>query len=171
MVKGPDRTPVEMDEEYETSKAEFARTYTWIEWDLYSDRYTGVNDTTSDRGILAMYNDDYFKNHTWIWDNKPHWAYKTKFMNLVADRKAIEWTPNTIESKVIIEGNKAKISLNSNTPNLKTYQMKEMSDSNWKNVSTAVEIELKNDKNEIVFRTVNLGGVTGPEHKVIIERD
>jgi hypothetical protein len=49
--------------------------------------------------------------------------------------------------------------------------MKEMPGSNWKNVSTAVEIELKKDKNEILFRTINLAGVTGPEHKVIIERD
>ena len=101
---------------------------------------------------------------------KPHWAYNTKYMNLVPDRKAIEWTPNTIASKVTIEGSKAKIELNSNTPNLKTYQMKEMPDGNWKDVSNAVEIELKKDTNEIVFHVVNLAGVTGPEHKVIIER-
>lgn len=170
MVKGPARTPVEFDEEYKTSKAEFARTYTWIEWDMYSDRYTGVNDTTSDRAILTMYNDDYFKNHTWIWDNKPHWAYKTKYMNLVSDRKAIEWTPNTIESKVTIDGNKAKIVLNSNTPNLKTYQMKELPGGDWKDVSNVAEIELRKDKNELVFRTENLAEITGPEHKIIIER-
>jgi hypothetical protein len=92
-------------------------------------------------------------------------------MNLVQDRKAIEWTPNSIASKVIIKENKAQIGLISNTPNLKTYQVKVMPDTTWKDVPNVSEVELKNDKNEILFRTVNLAGVTGPEHKVIIEKD
>ena len=91
-------------------------------------------------------------------------------MNLVNDRKAIEWTPNVMTSKVIIERNKARIELNSITPNLKTYQAKEMPDGNWKDVSNIVEIELKKDTNEMLFHTVNFAGVTGPEHKIIIER-
>ena len=170
-VKGSDRTPVEFDEEYKISKEHFARTYACIEWDTYNDKYIPDAAIKGDRGILTMYNDEYFKTHKWMWDGKPHWAYNTKFMNLVADRKAIEWTPNTIASKVTIKENKAEVQLTSNTPNLKTYQMKEIPDSNWRDVSKAVEIELKNDKNEIIFRTVNLAGVTGPENKVIIERD
>ncbi len=110
-----------------------------------------------------------------MWDKKPHWAYNTKYMNLASDRKAIEWTPNTISSKVHIDGNKAHIELNSNTPNLKTYQMKEMPGedpiaSGWRDISKAVDIELKKDTNEIVFRVVNLAGVAGPESKVIVER-
>jgi hypothetical protein len=169
-VKGPDRTLVEFDEEYQTSKEHFARTYAWIEWDTYNDRYTAKADFDGDRAKLNMYQDEYFKNHTWIWDKKPHWAYNTKYMNLVPDRNAIEWTPNTITAKVIIERNKARIELNSTTPNLKTYQMKEMPDGDWKDVSNVVELGLKKDKNEIVFRTENLADVTGPEHKVIIER-
>ncbi|MBS1608680.1 MAG: transglutaminase domain-containing protein [Bacteroidetes bacterium] len=171
MVNGPNRTPVEYDEQYKTSKAEFARTYSWIEWDMYSDRYTPNAGIKGDRGILTMYNDSFFKTHTWIWDGKPHWAYNTKFMNLVADRHAIEWTPNTIASKVTIIKNKVKIELSSSTPNLKTYQMKEMPDTDWKDVTNIVELSLKNNKNEFVFHTVNLAGVTGPEHKVIIEKD
>ncbi|MEP7110811.1 MAG: transglutaminase domain-containing protein [Ferruginibacter sp.] len=170
MVNGPNRTPVEFDKEYKTSREHFARTYAWIEWDTYNDKYTAIADTNSARGILTMYNDDFFKNHKWIWDNKPHWAYNTKYMNLVPDRKAIEWTPNTITSKVTIEGSKAKIELNSITPNLKTCQMKEMPDGDWKDVSKVVEIPLEKDKNEMIFRTLNLAGVSGPEHKVIIER-
>ena len=117
-----------------------------------------------------MYQDDYFKSHTWIRDGKPHWAYNTRYLHLVPDRKAIEWTPNTIASKVVIEGSKARIELNSNTPNLKTYQMKELPEGDWKDVSNSLEIELKKDKNEMIFRTLNLAGVTGPEHKIIIER-
>ena len=92
----------------------------------------------------------------------------------VSDRKAIEWSPNTISSKVAIEGNKAKIELRSVTPNLKTYQMKipggDPVDIGWKDVSNTSEIELKKDTNEIVFRVVNLAGITGPEHTIIIER-
>jgi len=170
MVNGPGRIPFEFDTEYKTSKEHFARTYACIEWETYNDNYTALGDTSDARGILTMYNDDYFKNHTWMWDKKPHWAYNTRYMNLVPDRKAIEWTPNTIASKVKIEGNRAKIELISNTPNLKTCQVKEMPEGDWKDVSNVVEVELRKDKNEMLFRTVNLAGVTGPEHTVIIER-
>ena len=91
-------------------------------------------------------------------------------MILVANRSAIEWTPNTIASKVKIEGDKAEILLNSVTPNLRTYQLKESPDTAWKDVSATVEAALKNNKNELIFRTVNTAGITGPEHKVIIEK-
>lgn len=168
LMKGPDRVPTEIYPELDNrTKEHFARVYTWISWDKYNNKYINWPKDSSD---LVMYQDDYFKNHTWIWDKKPHWAYNTKYMNLVSDRKAIEWTPNTIAPKVIIEGSKVRIELNSNTPNLKTYQMKELRDGSWKDVPNVVEIELKKDKNEMVFRTVNLADVTGPEYKVIIER-
>lgn len=175
MVNGPNRTPVEFDEEYQTSKEHFARTYSWIEWDTYNDKYTAIADTNSARGILNMYYDDYFKNHTWIWDGNPHWAYNTKYMNLVADRKAIEWTPNTISSKVTITGNKATIKLTSNTPNFKTYQIKILQDEDpiaigWKNVSDSIEVALQKGKTEIICRTINLVGIAGVEHKIIIAR-
>ena len=60
--------------------------------------------------------------------------------------------------------------LNSNTPNLKTYQVKETPEGEWKDISNSVELELKKDKNEMAFRTMNLADVTGPEHKIILER-
>jgi len=40
----------------------------------------------------------------------------------------------------------------------------------WKDVSNTVETKLEKDKNEIAFRVVNLAGVTGPEHKIILEK-
>jgi hypothetical protein len=124
---------------------------------------------------MIVYEDEYFKNHTWLWDGKPHWAYNTEYLNRVKERKAIEWTPNTIASTVTIDGNRAKIELKSTTPNLKTYQVKDLTggDPNaisWKDISNVWETELQKDKNEMIFRTVNLAGVTGPEHKIIIER-
>lgn len=168
-VTSPERTPVEFDEQYKISKEHFARTYSWIEWDTYTDRYTHDTSLKVDRGILTMFADDFFKNNTWMWDKKPHWAYNTKFMKLVSDRKAIEWTPNTIASTVSTQENKATIKLNSITPNLKTYQMKTLNDDKWRDVSDSLQTELKNDHNEFIFRAVNLAGVTGPEHKIVIE--
>jgi len=147
---------------------QFASIYTWLSWGKYGDRYSNAPNTITDS--MIVYEDDYFKNHTWLWDGKPHWAYKTGYMTRVKDRKAIEWTPNTISSKLSIDGNKARIELYSITPNFKTYQMKELPDENWKDVSNSLEIELKKDKNEMIFRAVNVAGVTGPEHKIIIER-
>lgn len=169
LVKGSGRTVIPGLPEYNIkTKEQLARVYTWISWDKYNNRFTGWPDNNPD---IIMYNDDYSKNHTWLWDGKPHWAYNTKFLHLVSDRNNIEWTPNTITSKVTIEGTKARIELHSITPNLKTYQMKEFPDGDWKDVSNSVEIELKKDWNEIFFRTTNLEGITGPEHKVIIKRE
>jgi len=168
LVKGPDRRETEVYPELDNRTKElFARIYTWITWDKYNTKYTNWPNDSSD---LIMYNDEYFKNHTWIRDGKPHWAYNTKYLHLVGNRKAIEWTPNTIASKVTIEGTIAKIELNSMTPNFKTYQVKELPDGEWKNVSDNLEMELKKDTNEVLFRAVNMANVIGPEHKVIIAK-
>ena len=106
LVKGPDRSPVVFDEQYKKSKEDFARTYANVEWNKHNDLYTNW---PKDSSYLIMYQDDYFKKHTWIWDGKPHWAYNTTHMKLVANRTAIEWTPNTITSTIKIEGDKATV--------------------------------------------------------------
>ena len=99
---------------------------------------------------------------------KPHWAYGTKYLILIKDRNEIYWTPNTIASKVEIDGDKAIVKLNSITPFFKTYQMRVGESGAWKDVSDSLEIPLKKDKNEFVFRTVNMQGVAGAEHKIVI---
>ncbi len=177
LVKGPDRTPIETDgvanakgKMVQHSKADFAQTYTWIEWESYNDRYTNWPESGDHVSILNMYEDDYFKNNQWIWDGKPHWAYGTEFMKRISDRNAIEWTPNTITSDVKIEGDVAHIQLESETPNLKSYQMKALPDGEWKDVPSSLEVQVSSDKSENVFRAVNLAGVPGPEHKIIISR-
>ena len=48
--------------------------------------------------------------------------------------------------------------------------MKETPGGNWKDVSDSLEVLLNKAKNEMVFRTVNTEGVTGAEHKIIIEQ-
>ncbi|MEX1238286.1 MAG: hypothetical protein WEB30_01160 [Cyclobacteriaceae bacterium] len=177
LVKGPERTPIQTDgvanakgEMVQKTMVDFAQVYTWIEWESHNDRYTHWPESGDRISILNMYEDDYFKNNQWIWDGKPHWAYGTEFMKLVSDRSAIEWTPNTISSKVKIENGVASIELESETPNFSHYQMKRSSHKTWMEIPASVEIDLSGDREEIVFRSINLAGVTGPEHKVVIVR-
>lgn len=168
MVKGPQRIPTEFDETLGRSKESFARTYTWIEYDTNNNMFTVWPDHEV---LLTMYADDYFKNNTWIWGGKPHWAYeKPEFMVLEPNRRAIEWTPNTIASEVSIEGHDAYIKLISNTPNLKEYQMKEMPFGDWQKVENNLKIDLTDNTHEFVFRIVNLANVKGPTHKVVIKK-
>jgi hypothetical protein len=166
-VKGTGRTSIDIDTETGTSKERSAQTYTWIEWHGYNNMFTVW---PNHQELLIMYEDDFFKNNTWIWGGKPHWAYdKPEFMKLEQDRNKIYWTPNTIASQVTINGNTAHIELTSETPNLKEYQMKELPSGEWITVGEKVDKELKNKEYEWVFRAVNLANVTGPEHKIVIK--
>ncbi len=175
LVKGPERIPITGDnvadqkgEMIGWSKERFAQTYTWLEWESFGNRFTSWPTNSHDLSKLNMFADAYFKDHMWIWDGKPHWAYNTEFMKLIPDRKSIEWTPNVIASSVHINGNIATFKLRSNTPNLKTYQVKEQPADDWRNIPDSVQIKLLKERNEIVFRAVNLAEVSGPEHKIII---
>jgi len=167
MVKGIEQTPTKFDETFNRSAASFARTYTWIEYHTNNNIFTvWPNHET----LLTMYADDYFKNNTWIWDGKPHWAYeKSDFMILETDRNAIEWTPNTIDSELHIEGQIAHIQLTSETPNFKEYQMKKTPLGKWEKVESDLKLNLTESIHEIAFRTVNVANVVGPEHHVKIE--
>lgn len=166
MVSGPDRIPIQFDETFGRSKESFARTYTWIEYHTNNNMFTVWPDHET---LLTMYADDYFNNNIWIWDNKPHWAYdKPEFMILEPKRDAIEWTPNTIDSKVRIEGHVAYIKLTSDTPNLKEYQMKEIPSGDWQKVKNELSVDLTGNTHEAIFRIVNLANVFGPEHLVRI---
>ena len=176
LVKGSNRTEIQDDgvlnskgEVINVTKERFAQTYTWIEWESVNNRFTSWPENSHDLAKLNMYADDYFKNNTWIWDGKPHWAYNTENMILVSDRNALEWTPNTIKADVKMEGEMATITLNSNTPNLITYQMLDTPDGEWRDISNPVAVSLNNTRNEILFRSMNKAGVPGTPYKVIIE--
>jgi hypothetical protein len=165
--KGPGRVPFDIDQETGLSREQSAQTYTWIEWHGYNNMFTVWPDY---QDLLIMYADDYFKNHTWIWGGKPHWAYaKPEFMKPVSEREYIYWTPNTISSKVGIEGNNAHIELASETPNFKEYQMKETADGNWIKVNSKFDMKLKKRRYELTFRAINLADVSGPEYRIIID--
>ncbi|MBV6643189.1 MAG: transglutaminase domain-containing protein [Cyclobacteriaceae bacterium] len=165
MIKGVHRVATDFDQEFQRSKKSFARTYTWIEWHMDNNMFTVWPEYQEK---LIVYEDEFFRNNTWIWGEKPHWAYgKPEFMIREPKREAIEWTPNTIKSKVSIEGTKAEIRLISTTPNRKCYQMK-LDGGKWKDVSSRIELVLEKDEHDIIFRVVNEADVTGPEHRVVI---
>ena len=88
----------------------------------------------------------------------------------VSERNAIEWTPNTIASRVNVEGDLVHIALESETPNLKTYQMKKLPDGAWEDVDASVKLEVNSNREEVAFRVVNLADVAGPEYKITIGR-
>jgi hypothetical protein len=90
-------------------------------------------------------------------------------MKLVQDRENIYWTPNTISSKIDINKNIAHIELTSETPNLKEYQVKESDTGDWKSVGNKLDLKLEKNKYELTFRVANLAGVTGPEHRIVID--
>ena len=166
MVKGPDRIPQDFDEEMEMTKLEFAETYTWISWDAYNDRFTNWPDYTE---LLILYEDDYYRNNTWHRSGRPHWVYDSpEHLKLVQDRDELYFTPNTIASNVEIQGNIARIELVSDTPGLKEYQMKKQPDDQWVNIEPAFEMKLQGRRYELLFRAVNAAGVSGPEHRVVI---
>jgi hypothetical protein len=175
LVKGRDRKVILQDgvanakgEMIQTTRERFAQTYTWIEWESTNNRFTAWPDNGDALSRLIMYADEYFNNNTWIWDGKPHWAYNTEYMIPVSDRRAIEWSPNTIDATVKIEGTKAHVTLTSITPNLKSYQMKAGDDS-WSDVPASVTVPLESNTAQYIFRTLNLAGVTGPEYKLTVE--
>ncbi|MCK4880582.1 MAG: hypothetical protein KAS82_07980, partial [Bacteroidales bacterium] len=168
-VKGPERIPTPYDPETGTSWERSAQTYTWIEFHTHNDMFTAGQEHET---LLSMFEDEYFLNHTWIWDDKPHWAYdKPEFMRLVSDRNAIEWTPNTIDSEVRIEGNVARIKLFSDTPNLKEYQMRVIPSEEWEHVEDSFDLNLTGERHELQFRAMNLAGVSGPVHKIVVSRN
>ncbi len=166
-VKGPERVPGDLDVETGIEKVRFTQTYTWIEWHGNNNLFTVWPDHQE---LLLMYEDDFFKNNTWIWGGNPHWAYaKPEFMKLIQSRDAIYWTPNTVASKVTIDGKTAHIELTSEKPNLREYQVKELPSGEWEATTGNIDVKLKKKEYDWVFRTVNVAGVTGPEHRVSIK--
>lgn len=166
MVKGPNRTITEIDPVVHRTKESFAKTYTWIEWNVYNDKLSYW--PASRKDLLLMYRDDYTRNNTWLWDGHPHWAYNTEFVVYTDSASAVEWTPNIIRSKVLVNGNTADILLTSNTPNFKEYEMKDAGSGEWKLCDSILALPLSKDRYELAFRSVNKAGVYGPVNTVII---
>ena len=168
LVQKPERRPIDYNEEVQTSKEHFTRTYTWITWQEHGDFFCAWPEHT---GKVVMYKDDFYDANIWMRDGKPCWIYNNMdVMLLVENRDHIEWTPNTITSDVSIDGNKANIQLVSDTPNFKEYQVRESS-GDWSTTGENFSLDLKEKKYELAFRAVNLAEVSGPVHRVIIDSE
>ena len=74
-------------------------------------------------------------------------------IKLIQNRDEIEWTPNVIASEVLIDGSTTDITLTSDTPNLKEYQIKESDSDDWKKTEKKISLDLTATKNELAFRT------------------
>ncbi|MFT3702119.1 MAG: hypothetical protein QM802_07105 [Agriterribacter sp.] len=173
LVKGPNRLPIAYDSLKNAKgifvkwyKKDFAQAYTWISFEKINNRFTNWPQNSDTLNYINVYDDQYFDNNTWYRDGKPHWAYHTRFWLPVKERKAIEWTPNTVAIKATVENNTAYVRLQSSTPNFKTYQMKTAPGNDWKNITDSITIALNKENIVLDFRAVNLANVAGPESQV-----
>ncbi len=119
---------------------------------------------------LVMLDDDNFRKNTWYRDGKPHWAYNTPYLIKTTRRDWIEWTPNVISSSAKINGDRLGVMLTSCTPNFRTFQMK-TDNGEWKDCDERLDLALQKPAGRFTFRTVNLFGVTGPEHRLEVARE
>jgi hypothetical protein len=164
-VVGPDRKPMKPDPE--TGKWETRPdTYRWCSWETNTNRFTTF--PARPTSTLVVLDDEIFRNNTWYRDGKPHWAYGTPYFIKTTRRDWIEWTPNVITSKVTIAESRAHVFLNSCTSNFRSFQIINEAGA-WQDCSEQIELSLdRRDHNRFLFRTINLFGVTGPEHRVVI---
>ena len=164
-VVGPDRNPMRPDPE--TGKWETRPdTYRWCSWETDTNRFTTF--PARPTSTLVVLEDGIFRNNTWYRDGKPHWAYDTPYFIKTTRRDWIEWTPNVITSKVTIADNRAHVFLASCTPNFRSFQIMD-ENGTWRDCGEQVELSLDSrDRKRFTFRTINLFGVSGPEHRVEI---
>lgn len=176
MVRGVDRKVTESirmlnkkGEEYDRSKDSFAQSYTWLSWERSNNRFSQWPSCKNEVSHGNYFLDSYSRNNTWIRDGRRHWAYDTPYMHWVSEKTAIEWTPNLISSSVRIKGAIAEIKLESDTPNFLYYEMK-TKNGKWLRVTDQVRVKCRGEKTELKFRSVNVLGVYGPEHRIVLVR-
>ncbi|OHB83663.1 MAG: hypothetical protein A2Z38_07235 [Planctomycetes bacterium RBG_19FT_COMBO_48_8] len=141
-------------------------TYRWCSWETDTNRFTTF--PARPTSTLVVLEDEIFRNNTWYRDGKPHWAYDTPYFIKTPRRDWIEWTPNVITSKVTIADSRAHVFLGSCTPNFRSFQMMDEGGT-WRDCGEQVELPLGGGgRKRFTFRTINLFGVAGPEHRVEI---
>jgi len=141
-----------------------AGTYRWVSWET-SPCFTDFPNHSS--SALIVYEDDFFRNNIWYRDGQPHWAYGADFFIPIRNRNWIEWTPNVIASRVDMARDRAHIALTSCTPNFLTYQVRR-GEGAWRDCGDRLDLRLGSGGLGLTFRSVNLAGVTGPEHRIEI---
>ena len=165
VVEGPKRKPLVIMPDTPSWERR-CETYRSCSWETSTNRFTTFPATQT--STLVMLDDEIFRKHTWYRDGKPHWAYGKPYLVKTTQRSWIEWTPNVITSTVKIDGDRADVFLRSCTPNFRSFQVKR-GDGKWTDCAERVTPKLAKRLNRFTFRTVNLFGVTGPEHRVEID--
>ena len=162
-IQGPDSQPMRPDPvtgAWETRPD----TYRWCSWETDTNRFTAF--PAPPTSTLVFLDDEIFRANKWYREGKPHWAYDTPFMLLTPRRDWIEWTPNVISSEVTVEGETARVLLSSCTPNFRSFQIKTAAGT-WSDCGESLLLHLhKQAANQYLFRTINLFGIAGPEHRV-----
>ncbi len=158
-VRGPDRKPVAR--VGDDTWGQTPRTYTWISWYLDGNRHSIWPKRIS--SIEVVYDDEYWRSHTWYRGGKKHWAYDAGYFRTIKDRKLIEWTPNVLDVKTRIDGAEAELRITSCTPNLKQYEIKSPG-GEWRPVASRFAIHLSADREQRLLRAVNRADVCGPEY-------
>jgi len=164
-VDGPDRAP--QPRERDESWGRTPRTYNFVSWILQGDLHSSWPQQRS--SVEIVYDDEYWRTHTWFRDGREHWAYKAGYFLPIAQRGWIEWTPNVLRVRTTIQGTTAHVRINSCTPNFKEYQMKSEG-GNWEAVENTLSLQLSQPRHEWRLRSVNVMNVPGPEHHLIIQR-
>ncbi len=164
-VRGPERKPVARVRD--DTWGQTPRTYAWISWYPDGNRHTIWPKQIS--SIEVVYDDEYWRTHTWYRNGKKHWAYDAGYFRPVEDRRLIEWTPNVLDVTACINGDTAEIQITSCTPNLKEYQINNP-DGEWRPVKERFTIHLVGNREQRLLRSVNLVGVCGPEYELVIEQ-
>lgn len=168
LVKGLKRTPIEFDKEIGKNKEQFAQTYTWVQFYVNGNRHTIYPEEYTN--ALMVYQDEFFDSNTYYRDGKPVSQEKLDWFIKVKDRKKIEWTPNVLDMDIEIRKDTLLFKINSSTPNLKEYQIKEGTDGPWQSVEAQSTLNLTKERHVWFFRSVNLADVGGPEYKLVLQQ-
>jgi hypothetical protein len=149
-------------------------TYRFVAYELTGDRHTQSGWSS---GALAVWEDEYFRTHTWYrWANPPgpkappHWALRQNFFVRTVHRDWIEWTPNVVSVRTEIDGGSARVRLRSHTPNFLRYEVRRPG-GRWDAAGDQLELKLEGPRVEREFRSVNRAEVAGPVSRVVIERE
>jgi len=164
-VDGPDRVP--QPRERDESWGRTPRTYNFVSWRLQGDVHSALHPRSS---AEVVYDDEYWRSHTWFRDGREHWAYKAGYFIPIRHRSWIEWTPNVLRVRTTIDGSAARVRIDSCTPNFKEYQIKG-EEGGWTPVEADLVLPLTRPRHEWRLRARNIMNIPGPEYRLVIERE
>jgi hypothetical protein len=163
-VKGPERAPQAPVED--ESWGLTARTYAWVSFYSEGNRFGRWPGQVN--GFELVLDDEAFRSRTWHRNGKKHWAYAAGRFKPVG-RDALEWTPNILDVRTELKGDSIEIRITSSTPNLREYQI-QRGDGAWEHVDETFTKRLDAAARVLRLRAVNSAGVSGPEHRLALER-